>query len=123
MENLDNLVWIVYLLDVILGDKFEVVLFLFIVMTALGMLGRFVGDEIGEKLDKTFIRKSIYIPTILLFIFQTLAPTTTTAYKMLAVYGGVEIIKSPEVQKLGGKGIEVLNKVLDDYLKEDKTDG
>lgn len=123
MEDLSNLVWIIYTLDVILGSKPEMVTFILLAIAGLGILGRIVDDEVGKDLAKSCLSKVVVIPAILMVIFQLIVPSKETAYKMLAIYGGVSVIQSPEVQKLGGKGVAVLNKVMDEYLQEDKTDG
>ena len=62
---------------------------------------------------KTFI--------VLSLVFVWLLPTKDTAYKMLAAYGVQSIVTNPEVQKLGGKSLDVLNKAMDEYLQEDAS--
>ena len=59
---------------------------------------------------KTFVILMIFLSVIL--------PSKDTAYKMLAAYGIESLVTNPEVQKLGGKSLDVINKAMDDYLKE-----
>lgn len=62
---------------------------------------------------KTFVIITITLSVVL--------PNKDTAYKMLAAYGVQTIIENPDVQKLGGKSLEVLNKAMDEYLQEGKS--
>lgn len=57
---------------------------------------------------------------ILMIALSVIIPSKDTAYKMLAAYGVESLVSNPEVQKLGGKSLDVINKAMDDYLKETK---
>lgn len=84
-------------------------------------------DDVGEENRQKFmmIYKSFWpLKTfvVMMILFSVLLPTKETAYKMLAAYGVESLVTNPEVQKLGGKSLDVINKAMDDYLKESKPD-
>ena len=131
---MDNLVLIVYLigkLDSILFLSWAVILGLSSLLVLRGVCR---ADAIGQlsyyteganhtscksKVDywDKFGFKRYLIPSIFLMILTLATPNESSAYKIMAVYGGVELVTNPKVQALGGKGVEVLNKVMDDYIE------
>lgn len=48
-------------------------------------------------------------------------PDRDTAYTMLAAYGVQEVAQMPQVQATASKSLEVLNKAMDQYLKDQKV--
>jgi len=79
----------------------------------------------GAKLEpysdiKTTPPKSLGITGFLLLLITGLIPDKETLYTMVAAYTVQDIATSPKVQELGGKSLEVIEKVMDDYLKEVK---
>lgn len=64
--------------------------------------------------------KSMCVASIILILLATLIPNKETLYTMVAAYTVQDIATSPKVQELGGKSIEVIEKMMDDYLKEVK---
>ena len=120
MEQLDNLVWIVYLIDVFCGDNDGVIIL--IALGACGWLFVKVGVVDTGCPWHTAALKLPNWPAYLivsLMVLSNFIPSKDTAYKMLAIYGGVELLQQPEIQEVGGKGLDVLNKVMDDYLQEE----
>lgn len=80
----------------------------------------------GVKLDpysdnKTIPPKSLGITGFLLLLLTGLIPNKETLYTMVAASTIQDIATSPKVQELGGKSLEVIEKVMDDYLKEGKS--
>lgn len=54
----------------------------------------------------------------LLLLLGILVPNKETLYTMVAASTIQDIATSPKVQELGGKSLDVINKVMDDYLKD-----
>jgi hypothetical protein len=136
MENLDNLVWLVYFIDVVLQwDMIELdfFLFIFVMSTIVWCMICFIPMHDGtqkyceNRLENfTGFAKNVKKYYIGLFVFcfmgnmfNALMPERDTAYKMLAVYGGIEVLKNPDIQRVGGKGFDILEKVIDEYLGDD----
>lgn len=121
----------IYLIDVICGDwaGLEFVCGLFIIgvmgVKFVVILVPLVHDldtkeeekikELDKKLSKLYVIAYI---TIVGMLLSNLIPERDTAYKMLAAYGVESVVANPDVQKLGGKSLQVLEKAMDDYLKE-----
>lgn len=63
---------------------------------------------------------SLGVISIVLILLATLIPNKETIYTMVAAYTVQDIATSPKVQELGGKSLEVIEKVMDNYLKEVK---
>lgn len=61
------------------------------------------------------------IPAIL-FLVSALLPSKQGIYQMAAAYGVQTAATNPDVQRLAGKSLQVLENSLDKYLKEDKKD-
>ena len=130
---MDNLIWIIYIIDTLLDSVlgFGIVIavalsiFLIIVLVNLGEARNTAETHNGNAYYKN---KATYWEAyntkrplvILCFLIPVLIliPSKTTAYKLLAIYGGVELLKTPEMQEIGGKGMEVLNKAMNEYLDE-----
>jgi glucan phosphoethanolaminetransferase (alkaline phosphatase superfamily) len=121
---------LIYFIDVICGSH----MFLGFLTFFLGMAWVFgfamsivakVDTTAGEIFREQFL--SIYKSmwplkafVVIMLTLSTLVPSKETAYKMLAAYGVESLVTNPEVQKLGGKSLDVINKAMDEYLKESK---
>ncbi len=55
---------------------------------------------------------------VMLLLLGILVPNKETIYTMVAAHTVQDIATSPKVQELGGKSLDVINKVMDDYLKD-----
>lgn len=64
--------------------------------------------------------KSLLTTSAVLLTLLALIPNKETLYTMVAAHTVQDIATSPKVQELGGKSLEVIEKVMDDYLKEVK---
>ncbi len=62
--------------------------------------------------------KSLIISSMACMLFAVFIPTKETIYVMVAAKTVEDIASSPKVQELGGKSLDVINKVMDDYLKQ-----
>lgn len=69
---------------------------------------------------ESFGSKRYSLPAIVLLAVALVTPNESSAYKIMAVYGGVELLQTDEAKKLSSKSLDVLNKVMDDYLDEPK---
>ena len=142
-----SLVWVIYLIDVVCGAKYilpsfgPVAALLIFLWGIAGLVLLIIADttadyntktstkylELVSKL-KSFIKvgKVCSVLFLLFALFssgiKTFIPERDTAYKMLAAYGVEEAIKLPQVQGVADKSFQVLNKAMDDYLKESDKD-
>lgn len=115
------LVLFVYLVGILDGIGF----FLFISALFSGMLAAFFTasevidrNEEGAKLARTCRKVAyIFVPLALL------VPSKDTALQMAAAYGVTEAYEvasqSEEVKRLAGKSLDLLEKHMDEALKED----
>ena len=126
---MDNLIWVIYLIDVICGDM-RGLTFLLVFTTAFSCLGYLLGHF--AKGDQSFdvIRElplgKLFSACVTILLISNLIPSQDTAYKMLAVYGVSEVSKSDNVQELMGDGMDILKLTLKDYkekLEGDKPKG
>lgn len=125
-----NLAMMIYFIDVICGEH-GVLAVITGVTLILWLFGFLVSiclrlDEDVKKEDREqfmSIYKSLWpLKTfvVVMCVLSAVVPEKDTAYKMLAAYGVESIVTHPEVQKLGGKSLDVLNKAMDEYLQEEK---
>jgi hypothetical protein len=111
-----DLIWIIYLMDVVTTNGgYGAISFCLAAGIVVIYLIRYLNDcpEIGKRALAPLISSAVVFA-----ILQLVLPTKDTAYKMLAAYGVTEIDKTDEAKRLGSKSIEVIEKVMDDYLKE-----
>ena len=124
-----SLVWVIYFIDVICQPWLGVsVLLIFstLVFGGLTLVGCFTTDKqelcSDDEAFRLFLRKPVWKKLMILGIsilfLSNFIPERDTAYKMLAAYGVEEAIKLPQVQGVADKSFQVLNKAMDDYLKE-----
>ncbi len=128
-----SLVWAIYLIDVICQPWVGVSVLLIISTLVFGGLtlgGCFTTDKeercSSDEAFRLFLRKPVWkklmIFGISILFLSNFIPERDTAYKMLAAYGVEEAIKLPQVQGVADKSFQVLNKAMDDYLKESDKD-
>lgn len=123
-----NLALLVYIITTALPALQDILEFsAFILVAALlgGLLRNgFCRIEFAEKYEElacVYPTKTRYYFLLAFFILScNLIPNKDTCYAMLAAYGVESIVTNPEVQKLGGKSLDVLNKAMDEYLEEGK---
>lgn len=116
-----DLALLLYLADTV--DKISVasgivavtsfVISLFIIFVSL--------DINGWENTKGLIKFGVTITLVssLVFIFT---PSKDTMYTMAAAYGVQTAAENPNVQRLAGKSLQVLEGKLDEYLKDGKAD-
>ena len=128
-----SLVWVIYLIDVVCQPWVGVSVLLIystLVFGGLTLVGCFTTDKEGrcssDEAFRLFLRKPVWkklmIFGISILFLSNFIPERDTAYKMLAAYGVEEAIKLPQVQGVADKSFQVLNKAMDDYLKESDKD-
>lgn len=64
--------------------------------------------------------KWIPILSVSLILFTSILPSKDTMYTMAAAYGVQTAAENPNVQRVAGKSLQVLEGKLDEYLKADK---
>lgn len=76
-----------------------------------------------EFREKTLglMKKTMYIPIIAVFL-SVLIPSKEDAKFIIAGTGLVEIAKSDTAQRLESKSVQVVEKYLDNFLKEDNKE-
>jgi hypothetical protein len=120
---MDNLIWVIYLIDVVCGDMKGIGAFCFIgLVVTLFMFILVKCDPINYRGDKVLssgmsnfkwgVCSVVFLTPLTLSNF---IPSQDTAYKMLAVYGVNEVSKSENVQELMGDGMDILKLTLKDY--------
>ena len=128
-----SLVWVIYLIDVVCQPWYGVGILTFVVTFVCAVLtvgSCFTDDERAlcdsDEMFRLFLRKPVWkklmIFGISILFLSNFIPERDTAYKMLAAYGVEEAIKLPQVQCVADKSFQVLNKAMDDYLKESDKD-
>jgi hypothetical protein len=121
-----SLVWIIYLIDVICDS--HLIGFLGFIGAVLWCFG-FVGSCIAKNRPdddeaQTYLRfyesmLTFKIVVSLFIILAFLIPSKDTAYKMLAAYGVETIVANEDVQRMGSKSLQIIEKAMDNYLKEE----
>lgn len=76
------------------------------------------------KPNMALVKRCCWLSTIpaVLFLVATLLPSKQGIYQMAAAYGVQTAATNPDVQRLAGKSLQVLENSLDKYLKEGKKD-
>ena len=124
---MENLILVVYLIDILCNDGMRFIIFVAtIILFVIALVSKIYQSEAIERGNgglkeywqnfgfRRYILSGFMVLTLLVGI-----PSKDTAYKLLAIYGGIEVINNPDVQQLGNKGYKVLNKIMDEYLKKD----
>ena len=125
---MENLVWVIYLIDVLTQPMAGVGFMLFLCMIAALVLHVVYAlcDKDNPSSDESqFINfykglpvKTVGITSMLLLLVSNLIPSQDTAYKMLAVYGVSEVANNQNVQELMGDGMDILKLTLKDYKEK-----
>jgi hypothetical protein len=86
-----------------------------------GFIALFANEvfEIPELKAKKLMVLS-WICGFLLITLSMFIPSKETMHAMLAAEAANEIVKHPEVQKIGGRALDILNKKLDEMEGEKK---
>lgn len=71
-----------------------------------------------ERLHK-LVKRFTWFPivSVMLIILSAFIPSKDTMYTMAAAYGVQTAAENPNVQRVAGKSLEVLESKLDEYLK------
>tara|TARA_R110001592_G_C13193003_1_gene753626 strand:- start:73867 stop:74247 length:381 start_codon:yes stop_codon:yes gene_type:complete len=115
---MDNLIWVIYLIDVVCKDMngLGFLLFMFMIVSGAGYaIGHFTKDDESADPIRELPLGRVFSFCILMLFLSNLIPSQDTAYKMLAVYGVSEVSKSENVQELMGDGMDILKLTLKDY--------
>lgn len=77
------------------------------------------GDEPKERVREGIKRtKSIPIIASILLFLACFIPNRETMYTMAAAYGVQQVATNPDVQRVAGKSVQLLERTIDKYLKE-----
>lgn len=90
---------------------------------ALSLIFMFVWVDFVDNLTfyKKFLKLSaIVLPSVLLL--GSFIPSKDTMYTMAAAYGVQTAAENPNVQRVAGKSLQVLEGKLDEFLKEEKKE-
>lgn len=120
---MDNLIWVIYLIDVVCGGMVGLgtlcVVGLLITTTMFIVVKCDPHHYNGSKaLSEGIINFKWGVCSVMFLtplILSNFIPSQDTAYKMLAVYGVSEVSKSENVQELMGDGMDILKLTLKDY--------
>lgn len=112
------IIYLIGLLDIFTIVKSIMLVGMFIVVLAL-IIGVVMGEI--EDIKDTYGKhvKPWQKPFLILFVALIFIPEEPTAEKMLVAYAGYEVLQMDKTKEVGSKAYEALNKVLDDYLKEE----
>lgn len=130
-----DLMWIIYFIDTLAGATIPAVFVGALYLAAVFVYMVYYGIERDENKVGSAAHTAAYAAHARMFtlnkahlavmtfliagsVLNIIIPDKDTAYKMLAAYGVTEIASNDKVQQLGGKSLEVLEKVMDSYLKE-----
>lgn len=121
-----SLMWIVYLIDALSpaqGIKIIITCLSLILVFASVPLGvEYTQGRQSESFKKALgVYKKAVIVLIAMIFYVTLVPSKETAYKMLAAYGVEKVAENPDVRRLAGKSLDVLEKAMDSYVKDSKA--
>lgn len=119
-----ELVWIIYLIEVICQPMFGLGFILTITCFAClygYLVVKFCGNEIPEQAAKIpFGKVSIFCATVLLL--SNLIPSKETAYLMLGAYGVQTVTETvasnPEIQKIGKRTLSLVENAIAKYEQE-----
>lgn len=126
---MENLMWVIYLIDVICDDwvGLGLILFILFITSSACFVAKCVVDseENPNQSDKVFAKtvskfplKTIMVLTSFLALLLNFIPSKDTAYKMLAVYGVNEVYENKDVQDIMGDGVDILKLTLKQYKEE-----
>lgn len=107
--------WTLYFLNVLfsLEPVFDFVVFLSIVMIALGCMGAIFDDEIGQMFHRQ-LRKSIIVGLIC-FALTALIPSKKEAF---TIYMIPKIVNNQQIKELPENALKYLNTYFKEEIKE-----
>lgn len=78
----------------------------------------------AKEANKAFFKGSKWMPIVgaVLFLTNSLIPSKDTMYTMAAAYGVQTAAENPNVQRVAGKSLQVLEGKLDEFIKEGKKE-
>lgn len=77
----------------------------------------FTVEDMFENINKGYLKTGIII-TFLLGTLSILTPSKETMYTMAAAYGVQSAAENPNVQRVAGKSLQILESKLDEFIKE-----
>lgn len=121
-DSLIDLAWLVYFIDVVATEDYHDG---FGVMFALGIVGwgitTFIPDAEWEEGVKGKVRSmanTVIGITIIYTVYYTVIPSKDTAWHITGIVMAAKVADNPEIQKLSGEGINILEKKLKMYSKQ-----
>lgn len=97
---------------------FALVLSPMIILMLAGMLtSSYEAEQSARKSSFKVVRYAAVVWVVLLLMYP-FVPTTKTIYTMAAASGVEAVAKNPDVQKLAGSSLKVLEKKMQEYLNE-----
>ena len=78
----------------------------------------------AKAANRAFFKRYKWMPMVgaLMFLISALIPSKDTMYTMAAAYGVQTVAENPNVQRVAGKSLQVLEGKLDEFLKEEKKE-
>lgn len=123
-----SIVAVIYAIDVLTPDTgMQFVAFLFTVALIMAVIAQCIlkyiarDDEDAEGVLKSIPFKTLYVILGFYVVYTVFVPSKDTSYKMLAAYGVEQVAENPDVKRLAGKSLEVLEKAMDEYTKKEET--
>ena len=118
-----NLAIFFYLADVLenFSQGLTIVFTAWLVMLVMALIFFPVWQDMVDDftLPKKGLKWSIIgLPSLLLV--ASFLPSKSTMYTMAAAYGVQSVAENPNVQRVAGKSLQVLEDKLDEYLKAEK---
>lgn len=112
-----DLITMLYLVDVMGSLAFSLFVFLMlgIIFTSLHGLSHYERNQ-----EVSPFTKKASLVMVIAAIILVLIPSKKTAYAMIAVKAGEEISKNPNFERISGKALQLLDKKLDEALKEEE---
>jgi hypothetical protein len=116
-----ELALLVYAISLISNFQFLVGVLIGVFLMAAGGLFITSSDWTSNKEEEKYFRKWSKLFLIfafsLSFVFATL-PSEKTMYVMVGAYATQKIAENPDVQRLSGKTLKVIEDKLDQYIEE-----
>ena len=131
-----ELVWVIYLIEVVTNIKMwnlsDLILVVMATHISIAVFGGIVCGTITEDFTPFFkyrdfvLRKIVILPLLFVFgfgsLFNALMPSKDTAYLMLGAYGVQTVAetvgKSEDMQKIGKSTLKLVNSAIEKYQKE-----
>jgi hypothetical protein len=88
-----------------------------ILMLADMLTNSYEAEQSARKSSFKVVRYAAVVWAVLLLMYP-FVPTTKTIYTMAAASGVEAVAKNPDVQKLAGSSLKVLEKKMQEYLNE-----